>query len=486
MTNSNIGLSILETLTSALYDDPIIIFREYVQNSVDAYNLLSINEQKTIKNFSVDINVDEKKKNIIIHDNGLGIPSSNFENLMKNFGLSPKARKPNQIGFRGIGRLSAMPFCTKLIFKNKVRGSKSSMYLVWKGDEFHKLLNQKTEPELIESINRLTEKYEEPYSGNANDHFFEVTIQDYGYEIISLLRNKKELLANLKMMLPLKYNPKFLQQKKIKEKYHKYMGGRLDRFEFNITFNGEKLYKPYTNDHILDSDIVFWEFRYKNVDSLNQGDKIGLLWFSFNRLIKANDKDQPHGILVRSKNMLMGNRYTIADVVSKLKSDTFIGTFRELTQTIQGVYGELLIHSEDLNDNARRDWFKIETPSIQLSNIIFNFMLCLYNYRKIASKALNNIANDENRKKLTTAFIELTSNPQPKDFISEFYEEKKIHDKKKKIDNLKLANEDFPSSSITFKKYYEQIMTHIEEYYHKNKKIEEFLKIRAYIRKRIK
>lgn len=31
------GLRLLETLTSALYEDPIVFFREYVQNSADSF-----------------------------------------------------------------------------------------------------------------------------------------------------------------------------------------------------------------------------------------------------------------------------------------------------------------------------------------------------------------------------------------------------------------------------------------------------------------
>ena len=32
------GIRLLETLTSALYEDPIVLFREYVQNAVDSFN----------------------------------------------------------------------------------------------------------------------------------------------------------------------------------------------------------------------------------------------------------------------------------------------------------------------------------------------------------------------------------------------------------------------------------------------------------------
>ena len=40
--------------------------------------------------------------------------------------------------------------------------------------------------------------------------------------------------------------------------------------------------------------------------------------------------------------------------------------YRELTQTLNGIYGELLIDTARLSDNARRDWFKIYASSIQL------------------------------------------------------------------------------------------------------------------------
>jgi HSP90 family molecular chaperone len=38
MAEQTMSFRLLETLTFALYEDPIILFREYVQNSLDAYN----------------------------------------------------------------------------------------------------------------------------------------------------------------------------------------------------------------------------------------------------------------------------------------------------------------------------------------------------------------------------------------------------------------------------------------------------------------
>ena len=53
-----IGRDILETLTSSLYENPIVAFREYVQNSVDAYYLAKKTNQ--IKDpLRIDITVNK-------------------------------------------------------------------------------------------------------------------------------------------------------------------------------------------------------------------------------------------------------------------------------------------------------------------------------------------------------------------------------------------------------------------------------------------
>jgi hypothetical protein len=51
-----------------------------------------------------------------------------------------KSKLPDQIGFRGIGRLSAFPYCKQLTFFNKPKGSKNIMVFEWDGTEFKNLL----------------------------------------------------------------------------------------------------------------------------------------------------------------------------------------------------------------------------------------------------------------------------------------------------------------------------------------------------------
>jgi len=121
--DSLIDARLLGTLTSALYEGPIVIFREYVQNSLDAYNEVIDNEEyQNVDELQVNIEIDSVKKTITITDNGYAIKQNDFEKKMKTLGASDKTQKQNFIGFRGIGRLSALLFCDKLTFYSKYRG----------------------------------------------------------------------------------------------------------------------------------------------------------------------------------------------------------------------------------------------------------------------------------------------------------------------------------------------------------------------------
>jgi molecular chaperone HtpG len=491
------GLRLLETLTSALYDDPIILFREYVQNSVDAYNK-AIDEDPSyaFNDFCVDIKIDKENRVISVIDNGYGIPVDAFKDKMTSIGASDKSNSPNQIGFRGIGRLSAMPFCEKLIFTNKPTGSDKPHQFIWAGSTFHDLLNKESETELGDAIDQISSEAEIDYQGDANAHFFRVEIQYYNAEIAELVA-QTDFIGRLKMMLPLKYDPSFKYKQEIDDRYSRFMGEHIDKFAFDVKLDGDYLYKPYKNSNILESGIYYWELTYRSKEKGIPGEKIGLLWYTFNRKVTANPLNGPYGILVRSKNMLMGDHNALADAMFRSKSDDYVATFRELTQTLQGVYGEMLLHSTRLKDNARRDWFRPDAASIELRDIIFDFMKRLHVYRNVASKAFNAIENDKNKQKLTEAFVELTSNYEPKEFLASFYDSKKKNDESKAEGKdeskgesrpetaYEFADEDIPHSTITIKKFYDKLMSSVKEYFVNKDELQNFLRMRAHIKKQL-
>ena len=472
MPKIKLGLRLLETLTTALYDDPIILFREYVQNSVDAY--IRVKESKKFKGFKTSIEIDEEHSNIFITDNGFGIPEDEFIEKMTTIGSSEKSQYTDQIGFRGIGRLSGIPFCQKLIFTNKVQGLDRCLVFTWDGEKFRKYLNEGKDIALDEAIEKLTTYERTKYKDSKKDHFFKVEIHGYRGEIVNLLKDK-QFKNNLQMLLPLKYDPMFKSQGIIIDHYKKYMCESIEKFAFDVYLDAQPLYKPYSNKNILESEIVFWDLQYPNKRKGLENEKVGILWFTFNKVITANPRTEPFGILVRSKNMLMGNGFTLAEVVTRSKTQ-YVATYRELAQALQGVYGELLINTPRLNDNARRDWFKIDDASIILTNIIVEFMRRLHEYRYAASHFFSGKTREKD--KLVACYKNLTSVDSAK-FLSEVNQFKPVKE------NFEFADDDIPDAPQYMKKFYALILKYLRDYYKKEKNLEEFFKIRAELKKRL-
>ena len=484
MAKVKMSVRLLETITSALYDEPLILFREYIQNSIDAYNEVIMSDSSmAMKNFLIDIRVDIKKHSITITDNGYGIPSGLFMERMTGIGNDTKSTIPDQIGFRGIGRLSAFPYCKRLTFQNKPKGSNSIMQFSWDGTKFKDLLNHNADTDLIKAIDSIAKRLEDIPVEKDEEHFFKVIIEDYD-DALSLFIRDKNFENLLCTMLPLHYNPNFKGQQKIKKAYKKLMGKDLDKYAFNILYNGEKLYKPYSDDNILDSDIIFLEFKYKESSKDMPKEPIGLLWFTFNHKIVANKGVAHAGIFVRSKNILMGDNNAFAKAVFQNRMDDYITSYRELTQAIQGLFGELLINSPDLKDNTRRDWFEINAASIELRNIISDFLRRLNTYRYLASKAFNSDDFNKYRIKLENALAELLSNPEPKEMMQAFEKAKATHDVLKKGKNqFEYADEDIPYESVSIKKFYDIIIKLLYQYFTQQKNKNEFLKVRAFLKK---
>ena len=471
------GLRLLETLTSALYEDPIVFFREYVQNSVDAFIRSSESED-----FQVRISIDKESRTILFHDNGFGIETDAFLEKMTSIGKSDKNGAVDQIGFRGIGRLSAMPFCDCLVFKNKTRGNNVVQEFSWNGKKYNKLLAKSETDDLEKAISEITTNGTEPFDGNTKDHFFEVVIENYSDEIAEMIE-KDDFSNRLCCLLPLKYNPAFSAQNEIHKHYLDFMGSDLQKYEFQVFLNGEELFKPYTNDHILESDIVFWELSFNKENNALPQEKMGLLWFTFNRKVTANPVNTPRGLFVRSKNMLMGNENSIADAVTKGVGE-YVATYRELTQTINGIYGELLIDTSRLSDNARRDWFRIDDASNQLRCILTDYLKKLKDYRYAASKAFNDTQAKQKREKVTQAYNALTGGFDSKRFESEFYDSIASNPPSTKKSSFIYAEDDIPRHPINTKKIYEEILITLKDYYVSSGEdgIEEFIKVRTHLK----
>ncbi|HMN25686.1 MAG TPA: ATP-binding protein, partial [Ignavibacteriaceae bacterium] len=168
-----VGKNVLESLTTGMYSDSRIIFREYIQNSTDAIDNAIKNKLLGKDEGTIEIKINIKKREISIRDNGIGIPAAEVYNKLGDIGKSEKDFK-EQRGFRGIGRLGGLGYCDELTFVTSYAGENKKTITVWDCKQLRDLLLPNVEKDLdvIELVNRVTEDSTE--LEDTDKHYFEV------------------------------------------------------------------------------------------------------------------------------------------------------------------------------------------------------------------------------------------------------------------------------------------------------------------------
>lgn len=509
------GKRILETLTSSLYVNPIVIFREYVQNSIDS----KIEKNIPMNDFYVTISTNLEKKEILIKDNGMAIKTNetkidsngnveeySFEKTMTS--ISKSAKHEKEIGYRGIGRLSAMPFCDELIFRSKAMGEDHINVCIWNGKEYGAFLDNGVDEDINSIFSKIC-RIESELCENIDDHYFEVQIINFNDELFNLIKSKV-FVSRLKKILPLRYDPNFKSSKTIVKEYNTLMMGELEDYMCNVSYNGEALYKEYTESMIGKSGLIFMPVQIKKGPN-DDPQIIGLMWYSFDQKIEIKPewkKTGLNGIIIRSKNMIMGTNTEIAD---QLKNIATI-THSEMVNTLRGVSGELLINTNLLEDNASRDWFRYNYASYYLTSVIlYNYISRLKAYRYRISNYYNAVQHNElesDNQKLLSKALDALKNLTEMDtedvsnLIIQGTPTRKIDDSlgnssdedsnplssdgnSNTVDNSsenKPSEIDIPERSIEVKQFYNEVMAIIENFFRKEKKYTMFDKLRAHIR----
>ena len=165
-----IGKNVIENLTTAMYEDLRIIYREYVQNAADSIDKAIKQGLLRPEEARVEINIDANKRYVSVRDNGTGISCDDFLRKMSRIADSEKDRAEDK-GFRGIGRLGGISSCKTLKFSCSVRGEQTASVCVWDAQQVRDILvNEKQNPSAGELVDMVT-----TYSQDVCDideHFF--------------------------------------------------------------------------------------------------------------------------------------------------------------------------------------------------------------------------------------------------------------------------------------------------------------------------
>lgn len=449
-----IGKNVIEHLTTAMYENNNIIYREYIQNSADQIDkaikmgLLSKDE------FYIDIDINSKNRIISIYDNATGISKKEFKEKLISIADSDKDRNEDK-GFRGIGRLGGLACCDKLVFTSSYVGEPIKSTMIWDAKKLRDIINDpKQRPTASELVDSVTSFNESDY--DINDHFFEVQLFGVITENNELLddKNAKEYLQ---AVAPVPYKSGFIFRSKIYDYVNKH-NFRLD--EYKILVNGDQIFKGYTSDLYegsLENKIVYdfiTDLEFKEFYS-NNNELLAWMWYGITKFEKQIPIiNKMRGIRLRKGNIQVGNSETLS--------------YPRFFKEPRGNYyflGEIFAVHNDLIPNARRDYFNINQTCRNFENIIrptiYTDFYKIYHYANEVKSALT--------KKVR--YAEFHKEVQNKQSNGEFINKE---DKNKTLENLNKLKEasdlatkklDLKGSSAKENKVYERILQTLKSEY---------------------
>ena len=241
-----VGKDILELLSISMYVNPLSIFREYIQNATDAIDdALAVGLLASIDDGLVEINLDHIDRRVVIRDNGTGLANRDFEKRMLSFGASEK-RGTDARGFRGVGRLSALGYVQKLVFRSRAQGDTKVLESTWDGRIVkHMLASNDTDSDLI-SIVREAVRFKRLEPDDYPTHFFEVELFKPRRIANDRLLNEVEIEDFVSQVCPCPFSPEFSFGQEIAALLAPH--GRAGKaYRIHINSAEEPVYRPYRN-----------------------------------------------------------------------------------------------------------------------------------------------------------------------------------------------------------------------------------------------
>ena len=170
---SRAGKKLLKICMGDLYPNPMVVYREYVQNSCDALQeaeqrgMFETSAQKTV---SIQIGANK----ITIHDRGIGVEADKVVSSLIDLSFSQK--NGDAIGRYGVGRLTGAKYCDELVFETSADGENVKSIVHFNAKKAREIIASDADLECTDVIDMVTECFRDEEL--ASQHYFRVTMNN--------------------------------------------------------------------------------------------------------------------------------------------------------------------------------------------------------------------------------------------------------------------------------------------------------------------
>ena len=339
------GAGLLGLVTTGMYNDPLSMYREYIQNAADA-----VEGKGSSANPRVEIAIDVNGRRVRIRDNGPGLSREEVFQRLLPIGRSDK-RLGIDRGFRGVGRLAGLAFAKTVSFTTRASEDQDLTRITWHSDRLPELTS--TESELEQAIIDCIDVETLPGPGFPG-HFMEVEIRDVARHSAGLLLNCDKVRDYIGEVCPVPMRTGFPFAENVK--------GLFDGGEWPLTLEvlleGDPcpVERPHGESiHVsANKEAEFTEFQVVRIPSVDGSGEAAVGWVAHSSYLGAIAKEQRlRGIRARVGNIQIGDEAVFDDLFKEERFNRWC-------------VGELHILDSRIVPNARRDYFQ---PGPHLRNL---------------------------------------------------------------------------------------------------------------------
>lgn len=339
------GAGLLDLVTVGMYDDPLSMYREYIQNAADAVGLCESAEK-----VQVEVSVDVTGRQIRVRDNGPGLSRDEALERLLPIGRSEKTLGTDR-GFRGVGRLAGLAFAKTVAFTTRAGANQPVTRITWHSDNLPERTS--TDAELDQAILRCVDVETLP-DADFPDHFFDVQVGGVARHSAGLLLDRDAVRHYLGEVCPVPMSREF--------RFAGCIDGLFDSnnapLTLDVTLEGDPtpVERPYGKSIRFSTtkEAEFLDFEEVRLRSVDGDGDAAVGWVAHSTYMGAIPKDlRVRGIRARVGNIQVGGEGVFDHLFAEERFNRWC-------------VGEIHILDSRIVPNSRRDYFQ---PGPHLRNL---------------------------------------------------------------------------------------------------------------------